>query len=124
MSCDFFICSCFQGVNKEIIYGFLDRIGGEGEPLSLGEPQQDLLDFAREIWELYPPLESISEEDMTALNDCPWAIDFDTIDGYIYMCCKWSALDDEEFVGNLNDLVNKHQLCLYDPQNDELYDTK
>ena len=122
MSCDYFICSCFDGVNKDLITQYMDRIRGKGEPLSLGEPQKDLLDFANELWELYPSLESITEDNMDAMNASPWSEDFDTADGYIYMCCKWSI--EVEFLENLDGLVNKHQLCLYDPQNDELYDTK
>lgn len=122
MSLDLAMFTEFDGISLERIKNGLDRIDA-GQSSPFGEPSDQLKAFAADIWAIYPPLSSIDDTDPKALKCCPWAVDFDLVDGFIYMCMKWNAVTDE-FVSNINKTVNKHKLYCYDPQNDVLHDNK
>jgi len=109
----------FDGISIDLINQYMDRIE-KGEPSPFGEPQEDLLGFAKDIWEKYPALDSIEDDNDPRLKNSPWSCDFSTVDGYVYMCCRWGT--SEDFIEDLNSLVNKHKLFLYDPQDSILYD--
>ncbi len=81
-----------------------------------GPPNPDLDRAFAEIAEQYPDLATIPDED---LDDCPWSAGFDKGPRHLVMCMRWSRAED--MARFINRIAARHDVILYDPQEDESF---
>ena len=71
--------------------------------------------FIKEISQMYPYLERVDDE---KIKNCPWTCEFDMSDKHWIGNISFSFVD--EIYPNVLELVKKHKLYLYNPQNNEV----
>jgi hypothetical protein len=79
-------------------------------------PSEKIDAFYQELTQQYPDMESYSDDD---IDDCKWSVDLDVSDGAVVMSMVWSA--SEKMVNFITNLAEKHDLALYDPQDETVY---
>ncbi|MBL4809147.1 MAG: hypothetical protein JKY43_03695 [Phycisphaerales bacterium] len=90
-----------------------------GEENVFGPPTAEMKACASEIFEYFPPLDDIPEEE-----DSIYTIDPRPIEGYIGLCLSWST--PKKSLDKLLRITHKHGFAMYNPQDDQLIipDTK
>ncbi|MEO7717996.1 MAG: hypothetical protein ABIY70_17480 [Capsulimonas sp.] len=75
-----------------------------------------MIAFQKDLAIVYPDLEAIPED---KLEDSPWSFSPDRSGGHTFLCIRWSAVD--AAVPIIFEIALKHNLVVYDPQDDEVY---
>ena len=75
--------------------------------------------FFAELTARYPDMNDYALE---KIDDCPWNCSFDKSDGHVMLNIAWSRV--EEVMPFVSELIAKHKLIAYDPQENQLYAAK
>tara|TARA_R110000744_G_C19231085_1_gene548178 strand:+ start:293 stop:772 length:480 start_codon:yes stop_codon:yes gene_type:complete len=117
MSYDLLIIPNSDDLSIESVSKGLDQIE-HGESYPFGEPTKELEACAREIWEHYPPLSELADDEM---DKAIWSCDHDTVDGYMYMTMFLSI--ETSTLNTIVEIARKHGLVVFDPQLSTFPDT-
>lgn len=79
-------------------------------------PSARVAAFMLELRARYPDFDSLSEEECEA---SPWASGFEYSDQHATFNVQWSAA--KKLLGELRALATEHELVLYDPQEEKVY---
>ncbi len=98
-----------------------DEAGGIYKALCSGDASvvdtsPSIAAFFSDLTARYP---DINDYPLEKIDDCPWNCSFDRSDGHVILNIAWSRV--EEVLPFVSELVAKHKLVAYDPQENELY---
>ena len=79
---------------------------------------QAVSDFYDELTRRWPEIDSIPEERIGDFEYCPWSCAIERSGMYVIVNCVWSKADD--VASYVYQLAEKHDLVLYDPQEDRI----
>src|SRR5579872_1339613 len=75
--------------------------------------------FYQELTRRWPEIDSIPEDRIGDLDDCPWSCAISHSEIAVVMSCVWPKAD--EVAAFVRDLAQRHGLVLFDPQADRVY---
>jgi len=117
MSYDLVILTPSTGLTPASIADGFERMDN-GEAYPFGEPTKELEACACEIWEHYPPLHALTDDE---IEKSIWSCDHDTIDGFIHMAMRWSV--EPSTLNTITKIARKHGLVVFNPQLNDFPDT-
>lgn len=106
-----------DGLTAESIAIGFDRFE-KGDPYPFGEPSKELEACAREIWDQYPPLNELTDDQ---IEESVWSCDHDTLNGFIHMAMFLRV--QPSTLNFITNVAHKHGLAVFDPQFNSFQDT-